>query len=445
MEFIHRHFQEDTIAAIATPPGDGGIAIIRISGPKAIEIASKIFSGKVESYPTHTAHMGTIKDIDQVLLLVMLGKRSYTGEDTVEIHCHGGSFVSKRVLEAVLEAGARAAMPGEFTKRAFLNGKLDLAQAEAVQILIGSRNEKALQQAKEQLEGALSEKVAAFQKELTDLAAILEAWVDFPEEGLEFASMEEICSQLEALIQRMQRLVDTFHHGKILHEGITLCLVGRPNVGKSSLMNLLLGKDRAIVTPIPGTTRDVLEDHLRLFDLHIRLLDTAGMRDTEEVIEQEGIRRSKKAMQAADVVLCILDVTQQELPCDLPKGKTVVIWNKIDLPHDGLPALAYPTVCMSAKEKRGIEDLYSALRALIGKQDLSAQEEIVLTSQRHKEALQDAIGSASQVLLGLRLGASPEFLTLDMRSALMALGSILGTHITEDILTSIFSKFCIGK
>ncbi|MDR3624495.1 MAG: tRNA uridine-5-carboxymethylaminomethyl(34) synthesis GTPase MnmE [Chlamydiales bacterium] len=458
MEFVHRTYQVgDTIAAIATPPGEGGIAIIRITGKSAITIAEKVFSGPVKTYKTHTAHYGKILNnkkevVDHVLLLVMLGGNSYAGEDTVEIHCHGGSIVSRRVLEVVFEAGARSAYPGEFTFKAFMNGKIDLVQAEAVQELIAAKNERALDFAQGQLEGSLSKKITFFQDELITIASILEAWVDFPEEGLEFSSMEELCLQLEGIIASIQKLVDTFHDGKILHEGVTLCLAGAPNVGKSSLMNMLLDKDRAIVTSIPGTTRDILEDHFRLNGLNVRLMDTAGIRDAEEIIEQEGIRRSRLAMSKADLILfvldasCVISASDQELLDDVPMEKTIVIWNKVDLPHAAIQDLPFKhTVKVSAKEKWGLEQLKEKIDQVIWEKGPPSKDELIITNLRHKEALLTAMDACYRVVLGLRSGVSPEFLTFDMRSVLTELGTIIGTNITEDILSSIFSKFCIGK
>jgi tRNA modification GTPase len=458
MEFVHHPYQpEETIAAVATPPGEGGVAIVRISGKNAIAVASKIFSGPVYSYKTHTLHYGQVinadkEHIDDALLAVMLGKRSYTGEDTVEIHCHGGSLITRRVLDVVLAAGARAARPGEFTFKAFINGKIDLAQAEAVQELICAKNERALDAAEEQLKGSLSQKVAGLQRRLTEIAAILEAWVDFPEEGLEFASMDEVCAILDGTCKELEHLVSSFHDGKIIHEGISLCLIGSPNVGKSSLMNALLDKERAIVSHIPGTTRDIVEDHMRLNGLNFKLIDTAGIRATDEVIEQEGIRRSKAAMQQADLILLVLDAAKgldkqdERLLEQAPIAKTVAVWNKNDLPHRTLPPLPIPHVVhLSAKEKTGLEDLHKAIDAVIWQAGPPPKEELLITNIRHKEALLHALEACRKLIDGLKSGVSPEFLSMDMRHALTSLGSIIGTNITEDIISAIFSKFCIGK
>lgn len=458
MEFVHQsYYPGETIAAIATPPGEGGVAIIRISGDDALHVAARIFSGPVHQYRSHTAHFGQVRNaqgehLDDVLLLVMLGSRSYTGEATVEIHCHGGSLITRRVLEAVLAAGARAALPGEFTFRAFLNGKMDLAQAEAVQTLICAKNERALDAAEQQLKGALSQSISHFQHTLTQIAAILEAWVDFPEEGLEFATMDEICDDLEKVCTSMEKLAATFHNGKILHDGLSLCLAGCPNVGKSSLMNALLDKDRAIVSHIPGTTRDVLEDHLRLNGLHLKLSDTAGIRETEEGIEQEGIRRTKQAMQEADLVLLVLDAHKglteedQKLLKEVPPSKTIAVWNKIDLPCSELPLLQMSlTVKLSAKNREGLEELHQAIDRLIWENGPPSKEEIVITNIRHKEALLASTEAARRVQQGLRQSVSPEFLTIDIRQTLTELGKVIGSNVTEDILSAIFSKFCIGK
>lgn len=458
MEFTGNNYQlEDTIAAIATPPGEGGVAIVRISGKQAIAIASRVFTGDVQSYKSHTAHYGHVVDstgrhIDDALLLVMLGKRSYPGEDTIEIQCHGGSLISRRVLEVVLAAGARAALPGEFTFRAYINGRLDLAQAEAVQELIHARNELALNAAEQQLEGRLSGRVLEFQKDLTDVAAILEAWVDFPDEGLEFATMDEICGSIDSVKSEIEMLVQTFHDGKIIHDGIALCLIGSPNVGKSSLMNALLDRERAIVSHIPGTTRDIVEDQFRLNGLNLRLIDTAGIRETDEIIEREGIRRSKMEMAKADLVLLVMDASKELTQSDRellkipPRDKTIVVWNKCDLPHAPIPSIELPyTVQISAMKKEGIDLLHQKIDEVIWHKGPPSREEIIVTSLRHKEALINAAKSCEQVIVGLREEISPEFVASDMRQALVELGKIIGTNVSEDILDAIFSKFCIGK
>lgn len=445
-----------TIAAIATASGEGAIAVIRISGPSALDVTERVFSGPVKEYKTHTAHTGQILDgkgavIDHVLLIPFRAPRSYTGEEVIEINCHGGSLIARKILERILECGARMAYPGEFTFQAFVNGKLDLAQAEAVQQLIGSKNELARTSANRQLEGALSKAISSFQKELTYNAAILEAWVDFPEEGLEFTSLEEILKNLEETLKRMRKLASTFEEGKAIHSGLALCMVGSPNVGKSSLMNALLGFERAIVTEIAGTTRDLLEESLRFGSLHFRLIDTAGIRATEERIEQEGIRRSEKAMQEADLILLLLDASRplnegdRALLASAPREKTLLVWNKIDLSQPVEEIEWEHTVRLSAKENLGMDALRSALEKMIWKNGPPSKEETILSSVRHFEALTGSIQCLESVIDGLDKNISPEFVSFEMRSCLHHLGSIIGTNVSEDILNSIFSQFCLGK
>jgi len=379
MSIVHKLYEvERTIAAIATPPGEGGVAIVRISGKEALQVASRSFSGPIYRYKSHTAHRGQVVDksgqaIDDAIALVMLAPRSYTGEDTVEIHCHGGVLITRRVLEAVLDAGAAPARPGEFTFKAFMNGKIDLAQAEAVQELIAAKNELATDAAQNQLQGLLSKKVRSFQHKLTHIAAMFEAWVDFPEEGLEFAPQEQVYSDLLAMGKEIEALIATFREGKIIHDGISLCFVGAPNVGKSSLMNALLDKERAIVSPLPGTTRDLVEDQIRLNGLNLRLVDTAGIRQSEEPIEQEGIRRSLRAMSEADLILLVLDATagisaeERVLMQQIPARRAIAVWNKSDLPH----SLPYPTtpllqsVAVSAVTRQGLSALHGAIDRVI--------------------------------------------------------------------------------
>ena len=445
-----------TIAAIATPPGEGGIAIIRISGPEALKISNLVFSKDLYAFKSHSAHYGSILNadgapLDQILILPMHAPRSFTGEDVVEIHCHGGLMASK-VLKRILDAGAKMAGPGEFSYRAFQNGKIDLTQAEAIQNLIGSQNELALKNAQRQLEGALQKKINTFQKDLADAAAILEAWVDFPEEGLEFASTHELIETLQTTLTQMQTLKSTFSDGQVIANGLSLCLIGAPNVGKSSLMNLLLGKQRAIVTHLPGTTRDTLEEPLRIGNLHFKLIDTAGMRETDEMIEKQGIERSEKALLTSDLILCVLDNTKElkEIELDLihklNPQKTIIVWNKIDVKPDISQTLNFPfIVSLSAKTGQGIEALKATIEKAIWKDGLPPSEDFLLTSQRHHTALSNSIVHLHSVINGLSSNISAEFLASDMRSCLLSLAQICGSDVTEDILSAIFSKFCVGK
>ncbi len=457
---IKNHYTEhktSTIAAIATPTGEGGIAIIRLSGSDAIAIADAIFSGNVCSYKTHTLHFGRILEthkeiIDEGMLTVMRSPHSYTGEDVVEIHCHGGSLVSKRVLQRVINAGAKTAEPGEFTFRAFMNGKLDLLQAEAVQELIMAKNELALSSANKQLHGKLSKKITSIKDALIDIAAILEAWVDFPEEGIEVASMEQIILQLLEVKEEIHKLLLSFDKGKIIHAGLSICLIGSPNVGKSSLMNAILSKDRAIVTNTPGTTRDIIEEELRLGGINFRLIDTAGIRQTDEEVEMEGIKRSKHAMSDADIILLVLDRSRSlskddlKLIDDVDVNKTIILWNKEDLPMVTHRNLQFKyMISISAKEGWGLDSLEKIIGELIWTHGPPSKEEVMITNIRHKEALDESASYLTQIIQGLEKGLSPEFLSFDIRQSLSCLGRIIGFEITEDVLAAIFSKFCIGK
>lgn len=445
------YLMKKTIAAICTPPGSGGIAVIRISGPEAFEVANQIFSNNVHKFASHTAHLGYILDeegrnIDEVLLLVMHKNRSYTGDETVEIMCHGGALITQKVLQRVFSAGAVPAGPGEFTLRAYQNGQIDLAQAEAVQELIGAKSELALKAAERQLEGALSIRIKDIQKSLTDVIAILEAWVDYPEEGLEFATVSEILEMLGTINGKISYLMDTFHEGRIASEGVSLCLLGLPNVGKSSLLNTLLQNDRAIVTPIPGTTRDLLSESLTFGGLHFHLTDTAGIRETEEIVEKEGIRRSIKAAHEADVVLILLDVTRGLLPEEKTLleqfPKAIRILNKIDLPHTS-PGIE--GISLSAKEGTGIEALKNAILNHVKRHAISSNSELIITKERHFLALESAFNGIEKSIQGLQTEVSPEFLVFDLRQSLKELSTIIGIDVTEEILGAIFSKFCVGK
>jgi tRNA modification GTPase len=458
MEFIHRPQHQDTIAAIATPPGIGGIAIIRICGKNAITATNHLTKKDLHQQPSHTACLHSLysqskQKLDQALILVMHPPRSFTGEETVEIHCHGGHLVARTILEALFQKGVRPAGPGEFSFRAFLNGKIDLSQAEAIQDLIGAQNEEALKVAEDHLEGKLSVKIRDFQRRATDLSALFEAWVDFPEEDLGFTSFEETKKNLLSLAHDIQALMTTFHTGKIIHDGVALCILGAPNVGKSSLMNTLLGKDRAIVSPIAGTTRDVIEEDLYLNGINYRLIDTAGIRTTDEMIEGEGVRRSRIALSRADVILFVLDATRPDDKemlspiSEVPSHKTVLVWNKIDC----TTACAFPsfpcaaTIPASAKTGEGIDAVVKAIETVLWSKGTPRRDEVMITNLRHKEALERAYEAIQRVIGGLEKSLSPEFIALEMRDVLLYLGSIIGTNITEDILNSIFSRFCIGK
>ncbi|MCH9704192.1 MAG: tRNA uridine-5-carboxymethylaminomethyl(34) synthesis GTPase MnmE [Chlamydiae bacterium] len=439
MNFVHRPYQKgETIAALATAVGEGGIAIIRISGDEAIAVADAIFSKKVSSFKSHTVHHGFVTDgkkrIDEALLIVMRAPRSYTGEETVEIQCHGGRLAATAVLEAALQHGARPAEPGEFTCRAFLNGKLDLAQAEAVQELIAAKSRAGFASAQNHLEGALSKEILLFQRELTQIAAILEAWVDFPEEGLEFATKEEMIADIDALLQRMRHLWQTFEEGQRLSSGISLTLVGAPNAGKSSLLNALLRKERAIVTKIAGTTRDLVQEEFVLDGVLFHITDTAGIRKSEDLVEREGIRRSFEAMERSDITLLVVDATNPDL---LECEPTFTVWNKCDLASVPKGELA-----ISAKEGEGLAELKRRLLECVKNVQPS---DLVLTHKRHYVALGESIEALLRLREGLLGSLSPEFLNQDAREALKQLGLIIGQDVSEEILSSIFSTFCVGK
>lgn len=452
MKFTHKTYSPgDTIVALATPPGQGGVAIVRISGKEAQRIAREMLSSK--DFITHQAHLAKVlsadgSTIDRALILPLLGKKSFTGEDTIEIHCHGGSLIPSQVITRAIECGARAANPGEFSFRAYHNGKLSLSQAEAIQQLISSKNETALKSAMQQLEGRLHKKIAEFQKNLFNIAAILEAWVDFPEEGLEFASFEEVIEQLSTIRAEIAHLLSTYRDGKRLTSSYSICLLGEPNVGKSSLLNALAGRDRAIVTHIAGTTRDLLEEELHFGGFSFRVIDTAGIRETEEVVEKEGVRRSKKAASEADIILFVLDRSQgignaSNLLSALPKENTVIVWNKADLEERKDTDLPFiHTIHLSAKKENGIHELQQKLLSFT---TAGNKEEFLLTSERHYHALLSAQQHIDTVLEGLQSNISAEFVSSDMRECLKDLGTIIGSDITEDLLSSIFSKFCVGK
>jgi len=470
---------EDAICAIATPCGEGGIGIIRISGDKAIEIASahtRLRSGRsLFDVTSHTLYQADIFErpvegpveagpspisIDQGLVVVMRAPHSYTAEDVVEIHCHGGPIILHALCEALVASGVRLAQPGEFTKRAFLNGKLDLAQAEAVLETIRAKTTVGLRLAQEQLRGSLSKKLDGVRERLIRLLAHVEAAIDFAEEDISFIAREELLEALTALVCELSRLADTYREGRIFREGQTAVIVGRPNVGKSSLLNALLRTDRAIVTPVPGTTRDVLEETLNIRGIPIRLLDTAGLHETTDVVEQEGIRRSRTAIEHADLLLVLLDGSAP-LPCDQEQiasrhqaQKLLLVINKTDLParlsFEALSDLsqrmaAESIVQISAKTGDGLDRLRDAIRNTLIGTDFEPGDTAVLTMLRHRTALLKAIEALNKARESVGSQLSGEFVALDLRGALDALGELTGATTTDDILERVFSEFCIGK
>jgi tRNA modification GTPase len=457
----------DTICAIATPPGEGGIGIIRLSGEKAVEIASRVFAGSggqtVRDFRTHTLHHGELREpdggarLDEVLVVLMQAPRSYTGEDVVEFQCHGGPLVLRLGLEALIRSGARLAEPGEFTKRAFLNGRLDLAQAEAVMDLISARTQTGLRVALEQLRGALSEELGRLREGLVRLLVEVEAGIDFSDEDITFISAQGLASGVTAVRERIRQLIRTAEEGRIVREGVTAVLAGRPNVGKSSLMNALAKADRAIVTPIPGTTRDVLEEFVNVRGIPVRLLDTAGLREPLDVVEREGVRRSHDALARAELVLAVLDGSEplgeeDRRLLDRARGKAaILVVNKSDLPPRleplQLKGLTEENriVWTSATACAGLEELRDAIRDAVLKQGLEPSEGLLITHLRHRGALERAQASLEQVLLSVERRMAAEFIAVDLRAAVNALGEIIGETTTDDILDRIFKEFCIGK
>jgi len=439
---------EDTIAALATPFGAGAVAVVRVSGPRALEVAGSVFRGRksVCDLPVGRAARGRIErcgdTVDEVLLTVFRAPRSYTGEDVVEISGHGGAVVSRAVLQTVLAAGARAAEPGEFTRRAFLNGKMDLTQAEAVMDLITAKGEAAARAASGQLEGSLGRAVEKLRGDMLTALAHLEAFIDFPEEGIDPESGQTLLARIGALHADVMRLLSTADEGRMLREGVRLVIHGEPNVGKSSLLNLLLGFDRAMVSDIPGTTRDTIEESLTLRGIPFRVVDTAGLRESTDALELEGMRRTRAHVEQADVVLRVLDAGARKIgaPGD---PREVRVLNKIDLwPGAVLPEDVVPLCCLDG---RGLESLVAAI---IGRTDLGRADrlaEVVAVNARHQNCLQNAGIFLKEAQNSLGRGDAPELTALELRSALASVGEITGAVDSEEVLDRIFSSFCIGK
>lgn len=461
---MKRITSKDTIVAISTPIGEGGIGIVRLSGPLALPIADKVFRGKngklPSQLPTYTIHYGHIVNgnriLDEVILTVMRAPRSYTREDVVEINCHGGILPLKSVLELVLRKGARLAEPGEFTKRAFLRGRIDLAQAEAVVDVIRARTDLSLKVALSQLQGRLSEQIEGIKEGLLNLIALLEAAIDFPEEEVNPPSREEVEKEIREAEKEVSALLRTAREGRIIQEGLSVAIVGRPNVGKSTLMNALLKEERVIVTPVPGTTRDTVEDMVSLRNIPVKFIDTAGIREHRDLVEKEGIKRSREAIARADLVLFVVDGSEgldkedYQIWEEVKHRETLLVLNKVDLPLKTSPEelkKVFPgkrVVRISALTGKGLTRLETAIEGMVWRGEVSG-EPTFITRARHKEALTRAGESLGRARHALRKGLSEEFIVLDLREALTNLDSIIGETTTEDILERIFAEFCIGK
>lgn len=471
-------YENETIAAIATALSDSGIGIVRISGENAIYIIDNIFRSaagrriltKVQS---HTIHYGCIVDsdenvIDEVMVAVMKAPRSYTTEDTVEINCHGGVLVMQKVLEAVLHAGARLAQPGEFTKRAFLNGRIDLSRAEAVIDVIHSQNEYALSSSVSQLKGQLSNKIHTLREDILYQIAFIESALDDPEHISLDGYPEQLATKVTYFQQEIAKLLATADNGRLIKEGISTVIVGKPNAGKSSLLNMLLGEDRAIVTEIAGTTRDALHETINLHGISLNMIDTAGIHETQDVVEKIGVERAKKYAMDADLILYVVDASgnidedDQNIISLLDDKKAIILLNKSDLENkiteeslkenlvkrlkhsEDIRILRTSTIDPSS-ENSGMEELEETIRNMFFEGELKHNNELVVTNLRHKEALQDALHSLQLVERSIEDGMPEDFYSIDLTSAYASLGKIIGEEVDEDVVNEIFSKFCMGK
>lgn len=455
----------DTIAAIATAMTASGIGIVRLSGDDALEIAGKVYRSKggkkdIKHAQSHTIHYGFIYDgeqmVDEVLVMVMKGPRSYTGEDTVEIDCHGGVLAMRKVLEAVVSAGARPAEPGEFTKRAFLNGRIDLSQAEAVIDVIHAQNEYALKSSVSQLKGSVMKTIQEIRSGIIYHIAYIESALDDPEHISIDGYGEELGAVVKEQKARIRKLIDSFSEGKMIREGIQTVIVGKPNAGKSSLLNCLVGEEKAIVTDIAGTTRDVLEETIVLQGISLKMMDTAGIRSTEDVVEKIGVERARTYAKDADLILYVvdssteLDENDEEILELLKDKKAIVLLNKSDLqPVVTKEMLAgkteKPIIPISAKEEQGVEALEKQIKEMFFQGELSFNDEVYITNVRHKKALEDAYRSLSMVEESIAMDMPEDFFSIDLMNGYEALGSITGESVGEDLVNEIFSKFCTGK
>jgi len=442
----------DVIVAIATPPGVGALSIIRLSGKGTTDIVNSFFSSNVLSFSTHTAHFGKILDtdgsvIDEVILLTMLGKKSFTGEDSIEIICHGSPLITQKILRRALAAGAKVADSGEFSKRAYRNGKIDLLQAEAIKELIHAKNERALKEATKQLGGSLSIYIKDLQQCFIDLLTIIEVHIDYPEEGIEEATKLELLSMIHDTHHKLTKLISTFHDGIKISSGHKIAIIGAPNAGKSSLLNALLEQDRAIVTDIAGTTRDTIEEEINIDGYTFTFIDTAGIRDSVDIIEQIGIQKSLAAKDSSDLVILLIDLAAPISPfiktyhCEIKNA--LVVYNKTDLVEKCNPLNAKNPIYISAKEKHGLDGLK---KALIENVNFDQKDETpLLTKERHYHCLCESLLSLEKVLAGIESNLSIDLISFDLREGLEKLSEVIGINVTEEILGGIFSKFCVGK
>lgn len=458
-------FIDDTIAAIATAPGEGGIGIIRLSGYDALDIAEKIFRPFyrecIKDYANRTLIYGNIVDgeeiIDEVLLAYMKGPHSYTAEDVVEINCHGGFISVKKILELTLRSGARMADSGEFTKRAFLNGRIDLSQAEAVIDIIKAKTDKSHEIAQDQLEGSLSKKIRNLRDKMTEVLAQVEVAIDYPEEDIEFITYKELIEKTEAIKSEIVKMYKTADTGKILREGLKTAILGKPNVGKSSLMNSILGENRAIVTDIPGTTRDVIEEFVNINGIPLKIVDTAGIRETDDIVEKIGVEKSIKHLKSSDLTFVVLDTSREldnddiEILQNIDREKAIVLLNKIDLePNLDLEKVKEYVeekniINISALKNEGIDLIHDRVEKMVFSGEISNSDEVMITNSRHKDAIYKAMTAIEDAVKSLSEHMSYDFIEVDLRDAWDALGQINGDTVNEDLLDTIFSNFCIGK
>lgn len=465
----------DTIVAIATALSDAGIGIIRVSGEEAFEIVNKLYINKfgksnLLQYKSHTIHYGYIinpakedvdykdKIVDEVMLMVMKAPNTYTKEDTIEINCHGGVLLLQKVLELLLKSGARIAEPGEFTKRAFLNGRIDLAKAEAVIDVIHSQNEFALSSSMEQLKGSVSEAIKKLREEILFEIAFIESALDDPEHISLDGYEERLAEKMESVLLRVNQLISSADNGKMLKEGINTVIVGKPNAGKSSLLNRMVGEERAIVTDIAGTTRDVLQESIKLHGIGLNIIDTAGIRSTEDVVEKIGVERAKEYAGKADLILYVvdsslpLDDSDREIISVIRDKKVIVLLNKSDLnmvvTEDSLQEtfrMNTEIIRTSTKENSGMDEFEEVVKKMFFQGEIRANNQVIITNMRHKEALMDARESLQMVMNSLENHMPEDFYSIDLMSAYASLGTIIGEEVGEDLVNEIFAKFCMGK